>query len=189
MGGYMFTGIGGNRLMLTSRLFVVVVIASLYACKATNPIAKEERTVISINTITVTSSVDKYSSMGATKDRTKIPPALQQALERQLDILTGPKAIDLSIHMTEYFVPRDTARFLFGADPFMNSKITLVDSASGKVLGKDLNFSITTADFDGGNWAVVHSYGTEFDKPYPPMVGLYARKVREWLVSNDGARN
>jgi len=65
----------------------------------------------------------------------------------------------------------------------LNTKVTILDIASNRKIVDSKKVLVNQADFDGGNWMVVHSIGKESDKKYADMIGLYSRKFRKWLLS------
>ncbi len=173
----------GKRAVPLPGVFALAVL--LASCGATNHLSNRVRNDLRIGKISVLVGKEAWGLKNA------LPPdALKQNLSRAIRektaVFQGHSTVDIRISISNYYIPSVAASVLIGMTPYIGSTITLVDARTGKPVGEPQNFNISVNDFDGGNWAVASPYKTKFDRKYPMMIGLYARKLTKWLGKSHG---
>lgn len=137
---------------------------------------------LGVQNIQVVSQIENAALIGHKVNAQQIAQQIKAAVSEQTRDINGPRKVKVHIVVTKYFIP-NLGGNLVGFHPMLNTQVTIIDVASNQKIVNSQKVWVNQADFDGGNWMVVHSMGKESDKKYVEMVGLYSRKFRKWLLS------
>lgn len=135
-----------------------------------------------VDTIVVDSQIQNSQLIGYKVNAQEVVKQIKAAVQEQTRDVNGPRKIKIHIVVTKYFLP-NIGGDLVGFHPMLNTVVTIVDISNNQKIVNSKEVLVNQADFDGGNWMVVHSFGQESDKKYADMIGLYSRKFRKWLLS------
>lgn len=137
---------------------------------------------LGVQSIHVQSQIQNSALIGYKVNSQTVMQQLKTAVREQTRDINGPRKVKVHIVVTKYFLP-NLGGDLVGFHPMLNTTVTILDIASNQKIVDSKKVLVNQADFDGGNWMVVHSFGKESDKKYADMIGLYSRKFRKWLLS------
>lgn len=158
-----------------------------------SPLSLDQQASLRIASINVTGGPKMRGLFGDSFDKQELFESIKIATDLEVNSTSNSARIaedgqfdaDLNVVVDRYEVPAKAISILTSAPPVMFATVSFVDPQTGASVGQSKQIRIGPVDFAKDYQQTLAPYKTEEDKKYPPMVGILARKIKQWAVQPD----